>query len=49
MNPLGMVEKYPETIIIFQEYDDVFGKCLLCNYLFYLIESIAAKQKIGCP
>lgn len=40
MTVLEIVEKYPETEDIFRDYDDIVGKCVLCNRLFDSLDSI---------
>lgn len=46
MNPLEIVQKYPETEEVFHEYDDVLGKCLLCYFLFDPLEETAFKNNL---
>ena len=31
MTMLEIIENYPETEEVFRAYDDIAGKCLLCN------------------
>lgn len=47
MTMLEIVENYPETEEVFRAYDDITGKCLLCNNLFDSIETIAMKYSIN--
>ncbi len=44
---LDIVEKYPETDVVFHEYDNLAGECLLCNNLFESIEYIVEKYKLN--
>lgn len=46
MNPLEIVQKYPETEEVFHEYDDELGKCLLCYFLFDPLEETALKNNL---
>lgn len=47
MTVLDVVERHPETEAVFREYDDVIGKCLLCQNLFDSIESISQVYAIN--
>jgi len=47
MTVLDIVEEYPETENIFREYDDIIGKCLLCNCLFDSVEDIAINYNLN--
>jgi hypothetical protein len=40
---LGVVEKYPATQVVFEQYDEQVGECICCNALFQTIEEVAAK------
>ncbi len=44
MDPLEIVEKHPETEVVFRKYDAAIGKCLLCHCLFDPLEVIAASH-----
>ncbi|MGH4117617.1 hypothetical protein [Clostridium sp.] len=44
---LDIVEEYPETDVVFHEYDTVAGECVLCNNLFESIEYIVEKYKFN--
>ena len=44
---LEIIENYPETEEVFRAYDDIAGKCLLCNNLFDSIETIAMEYSIN--
>jgi len=44
---LDIVEKYPETDVVFHEYDSIVGECLLCNNLFETIDYIVEKYKLN--
>lgn len=43
---LDVVGDYPPTDPVFREYDEVIGKCLLCQHLFDSIESIAKEYQL---
>ncbi len=43
---LDIVEQYPQTDLVFREYDSRIGKCLLCNNLFDTIESVVKEYKL---
>ncbi len=43
---LDIVGDYPATDPVFREYDDVIGKCLLCQHLFDSIESLAKEYQL---
>lgn len=47
MTMLEIIENYPETEEVFRAYDDIAGKCLLCNNLFDSIETIAMEYSIN--
>lgn len=46
MTVLEIVEKYPETEDIFRDYDNIVGKCVLCNCLFDSINKIATDYNL---
>ncbi len=43
---LDVVGDYPATDPVFREYDNIIGKCLLCQHLFDSIESIAKEYQL---
>lgn len=46
MNPLEIVEAYPQTQEAFHHYDEVIGKCLLCYHLFDSLETICQEYQL---
>lgn len=47
MTILDIVEKHPQTEDIFSFYDDIVGKCVLCNCLFDRIDTFANDYNIN--
>ncbi len=43
---LDIYEKYPQTDPVFRGYDEVIGKCLLCQHLFDSIEAVTEKYHL---
>lgn len=43
---LDLVNKYPETIPVFTEYDEKFSTCICCNSLFDSLEAAALKNSL---
>ena len=43
---LGVVEKYPATQVVFEQYDKQAGECICCNALFQTIGEVAAKYSL---
>lgn len=46
MTILDIVEKYPKTEDLFKSYDELVGKCVLCNNLFDSLDNFAADNNI---
>ena len=44
---LVVVEKYPATQAVFEQYDEQAGECICCNALFQTIEEVAAKYSLN--
>lgn len=42
MTILDIVDKYPETIEVFQTYDKKHSTCICCNSLFETLEKTAS-------
>lgn len=40
---LDVVERYPATQAVFEEYDEQAGECICCNALFQTLEEVAEK------
>ena len=47
MTVLDIVERCPETEEIFSTYDDIVGKCVLCNCLFDTIGILSIEYDIN--
>lgn len=47
MTVLEIIGKYPETEDVFRDYDDIVGKCVLCNCLFDTINKISEDYKLN--
>lgn len=47
MTALEIIGKYPETEDVFRNYDDIVGKCVLCNCLFDTINKISEDYKLN--
>ena len=47
MQILNIVSEYPETEEIFRSYDELAGKCVLCNNLFDSLEDFALEYNIN--
>ncbi len=43
---LDVVEKYPDTQLVFEQYDDQAGECICCNALFRIIEEVAERSSL---
>lgn len=43
---LDIVEQYPQTEPVFRDYDEIIGKCLLCNCLFESVGSVAKEYQL---
>ncbi len=41
MRILDIVETYPQTESVFSSYDEMIGKCMMCNHLFDSLAEIA--------
>lgn len=46
MTILDIVEKYPKTEDLFKSYDELVGKCVLCNNLFDSLDNFTADNNI---
>lgn len=46
MQILNIVSEHPETEEVFRKYDELAGKCVLCNNLFDSLEEFALEYKI---
>lgn len=46
MTILDIVDKYPKTEDIFRSYDQLIGKCVLCNNLFDSLDDFTAENSI---
>ena len=46
MTILDIVDKFPETIDIFQAYDKKNSTCICCNSLFETLENTASKHNL---
>ena len=38
---LDIVSDYPQTEEIFKPYDEIVGKCVMCNHLFETVEEFS--------
>lgn len=38
---LDIVSDYPQTEEIFNPYDEIVGKCVMCNHLFETVEEFS--------
>lgn len=38
---LDIVSDYPQAEEIFKPYDDIVGKCVMCNHLFETVEEFS--------
>ncbi|NLM06612.1 MAG: hypothetical protein GX219_06815 [Tissierellia bacterium] len=43
---LDIVSEHPETEIVFKPYDEVVGKCVMCNNLFDKLGDFTSKHGI---
>ncbi len=43
---LDLVNKHPETIPVFTEYDQKFSTCICCNSLFDTLQTAAIKNNL---
>ena len=43
---LDIVEQYPQTELVFRDYDEPTGKCVLCNHLFDTVKAFAQKYQL---
>ncbi|WP_418790857.1 DUF1858 domain-containing protein [Phosphitispora sp. TUW77] len=46
MTILDIVNKYPETIDVFQAYDKTYSTCICCTSLFETLENTASMHKL---
>lgn len=46
MTILDILNKFPETIPVFREYDRKYSTCLCCNSMFDTVEMAAAKNRV---
>ncbi len=46
MTILDIVEQYPKAEDIFRSYDQLVGKCVLCNNLFDSLDNFAIQNNI---
>lgn len=44
---LDLVNKHPETVPVFTEYDQKFSTCICCNSLFDTLETAAFKNSLN--
>lgn len=46
MTILDIVEEYPKTEDLFKSYDQLVGKCVLCNNLFDSLDDFTTENNI---
>lgn len=46
MSILDIVDAYSKTEEIFRSYDEIVGKCVMCNHLFDSLEDFAEEYDI---
>jgi len=46
MTVIDIMLECPETEMVFREYENLIGKCLMCNHLFDTIAQIAQESKL---